>query len=183
MYLTRNCILIHISIMMCKHNSVCININILDNIRKKNNDHALIRNKTDTEIRVILLSSVWLISRGMWCLWHAGALVWRRGPVCACTRVCWCRRIFTYIHTYIRYSYSRYALCVTNCGYYGHKRDPIRIRINLSGGVLGGVGCGVWGWGGVGVILIVWESVSVNECTYCLRVWVFRSCLCVWRVY
>ena len=29
----------------------------------------------------------------------SGALVWRRGPVCACTRVCWCRRIFTYIHT------------------------------------------------------------------------------------
>jgi len=28
-----------------------------------------------------------------------GALAWRRGPVCACTRVCWCRRIFTYIHT------------------------------------------------------------------------------------
>ena len=25
--------------------------------------------------------------------------MWRRGPVCACTRVCWCRRIFTYIHT------------------------------------------------------------------------------------
>ena len=23
----------------------------------------------------------------------------RRGPMCACTRVCWCRRIFTYIHT------------------------------------------------------------------------------------
>ena len=22
-----------------------------------------------------------------------------RGPVCACTRVCWCHRIFTYIHT------------------------------------------------------------------------------------
>jgi len=48
--------------------------------------------------------SVWnaclRISRGMWCLWHAGALAWRRGPVCACTRVCWCRRIFTdtYIH-------------------------------------------------------------------------------------
>ena len=28
--------------------------------------------------------------------------MWRRGPVCAYTRVCWCRRIFTYIHTYIR---------------------------------------------------------------------------------
>ena len=25
--------------------------------------------------------------------------MWRRGPVCACPRVCWCRRIFTYIHT------------------------------------------------------------------------------------
>ena len=25
--------------------------------------------------------------------------MWRRGPVCACTRVCWCSRIFTYIHT------------------------------------------------------------------------------------
>ena len=25
----------------------------------------------------------------------------RRGPVCACTRVCWCRQIFTYIHTLI----------------------------------------------------------------------------------
>jgi len=37
-------------------------------------------------------------SRGVWCLRHAGALAWRRGPVCACTRVCWCRRIFTYIH-------------------------------------------------------------------------------------
>ena len=37
-------------------------------------------------------------SRGMWCLRHAGALAWRRGPVCACTRVCWCRRISTYIH-------------------------------------------------------------------------------------
>jgi len=24
--------------------------------------------------------------------------VWRRGPVCACTRVCWCRRIFTHVH-------------------------------------------------------------------------------------
>jgi len=38
---------------------------------------------------------------GLWCLRHAGALAlaWRRGPVCACTRVCWCRRIFTYIHT------------------------------------------------------------------------------------
>jgi len=24
----------------------------------------------------------------------------RRGPVCACMRMCWCRRIFTYIHTY-----------------------------------------------------------------------------------
>jgi len=31
---------------------------------------------------------------------HAGALVWRRGPVCACTRVCWCRRIFTYIYVH-----------------------------------------------------------------------------------
>jgi len=37
---------------------------------------------------------------GLWCLRHVGALAWRRGPVCACTRVCWCRRIFTYIHTY-----------------------------------------------------------------------------------
>jgi len=48
--------------------------------------------------------SVWnacqQISRGMWCLWHAGALAWRRGPVCACTRVCWCRRISTSIHAY-----------------------------------------------------------------------------------
>jgi len=45
----------------------------------------------------------------VWCLRHAGALAWRRGPVCACTctRVCWscvlpgcwCRRICTYIHT------------------------------------------------------------------------------------
>jgi len=24
--------------------------------------------------------------------------VWRRGPVCPGMRVCWCRRIFTYIH-------------------------------------------------------------------------------------
>jgi len=39
------------------------------------------------------------ISRGMCCLRHAGAPAWRRGPVCACTHVCWCRRIFTYIHT------------------------------------------------------------------------------------
>jgi len=31
---------------------------------------------------------------------YAGALAWRRGPVCACTRVCWCRRIFTYIHAH-----------------------------------------------------------------------------------
>jgi len=77
----------------------------------------------------------------MWCLQHAGALAWRRGPVCACagaakylhtyihthihihhagsslgltlnpgcfgpvcacTRVCWYRRIFTYIHTSTR---------------------------------------------------------------------------------
>jgi len=38
-------------------------------------------------------------SYGMWCLWHAGALAWGRGPVCSCTRVCCCRRIFTYIHT------------------------------------------------------------------------------------
>ena len=48
-------------------------------------------------------------SRGMWCLRHAGALAlaWRRGPVCACARVCWCRRIFTYImHTH----YSRDAI-------------------------------------------------------------------------
>jgi len=31
---------------------------------------------------------------GVWCVRHAGALAWRRGPaVCACTRVCWCRRI------------------------------------------------------------------------------------------
>jgi len=36
----------------------------------------------------------------MWCLRHTGALAWRRGPVCACTRVCWCRRFFTNIHTY-----------------------------------------------------------------------------------
>ena len=27
--------------------------------------------------------------------------MWRRGPVCACTRVCWCCQIFTYIrHTH-----------------------------------------------------------------------------------
>jgi len=32
-------------------------------------------------------------SRGMRCLRHAGALAWRRGPVCACTRVCWCQSI------------------------------------------------------------------------------------------
>ena len=31
----------------------------------------------------------------MWCLRHAGALAWRRGSVCACTRVCLCRQIFT----------------------------------------------------------------------------------------
>ena len=36
---------------------------------------------------------------GMWCLRHAGALAWRRGPVC-CVRVC--RRIFTYIHIPLR---------------------------------------------------------------------------------
>jgi len=29
------------------------------------------------------------------CLRHAGALAWRRGPVCACMRVCWARRNFT----------------------------------------------------------------------------------------
>ena len=35
------------------------------------------------------------------CPTHCRAtLSWRCGPVCACTRVCWCRRIFTYIHTY-----------------------------------------------------------------------------------
>jgi len=34
---------------------------------------------------------------------HAGALAWRRGPACECTRiVCWYRRIFTYIHAYHR---------------------------------------------------------------------------------
>jgi len=36
------------------------------------------------------------ISRGMWGLRHAGAL-WR-GAAGMCTRVCWCRQIFTYIH-------------------------------------------------------------------------------------
>jgi len=30
---------------------------------------------------------------------------WRRGPVCACTRVCGCCRIFTYIHT-THYTYN-----------------------------------------------------------------------------
>jgi len=40
-------------------------------------------------------------TRGMWCLRHAGALAWRRGPVCACTRVCWCRQIFACIHTLV----------------------------------------------------------------------------------
>ena len=43
--------------------------------------------------------NAWLrISRGMWCLRHAGALAWRRGAVCACTHMCCCCRIFTYIH-------------------------------------------------------------------------------------
>jgi len=45
----------------------------------------------------IMLACGQAASRGMWCLMrHAGALAWRRGPVCACTRVCSCRRIFTY---------------------------------------------------------------------------------------
>jgi len=59
---------------------------------------------TQTRATYDLWWSVWnaclRTSRGMWCLRHAGALAWRRGPVCACTRVCWCRRIFTYTHTY-----------------------------------------------------------------------------------
>jgi len=58
---------------------------------------------TDYRLGGLPLWSVWIAclrtSRGMWCLWHAGALAaWRRRPVCACTRECWCRRIFTYIH-------------------------------------------------------------------------------------
>ena len=36
---------------------------------------------------------------------HAGAQAWRRGPVCACTRVCWCRRIFIYTYTHTRNTY------------------------------------------------------------------------------
>jgi len=45
--------------------------------------------------------SFYFLSRGMWCLRHARALAWRRGPVWVCTRVYWCRRICTYIiHTY-----------------------------------------------------------------------------------
>ena len=35
----------------------------------------------------------------MSCLRHAGAMAWRRGPMRACTRVRWCRQIFTYTHT------------------------------------------------------------------------------------
>jgi len=35
--------------------------------------------------------------RGMGCLQHAGALAWRRGPVCP--RVRWCRQILTYLLT------------------------------------------------------------------------------------
>jgi len=36
----------------------------------------------------------------MWRLRHAGAMAWHRGPVRACTRVCWCRRRVTYIHVH-----------------------------------------------------------------------------------
>jgi len=59
------------------------------------------------------------------CLQPPGALLaWRRGPacVCACTRGtlvcwCWCRRIFTYIHTYL-HAYSRRSI----------PTDPLRQR-------------------------------------------------------
>jgi len=39
-------------------------------------------------------------------------LAWRHGPACACTRVCWCCQIFTYIHTWraASSSYSSAAL-------------------------------------------------------------------------
>jgi len=50
--------------------------------------------------------------RVLWCLRHARALAWHRGAVCACMRVClcWCRRIFTCIHTHI--------LCVCVCHFF-----------------------------------------------------------------
>jgi len=41
----------------------------------------------------------------------AGALAWHRGPVCACTRVCWCHRIYTYIHTYTTATQARGTYC------------------------------------------------------------------------
>ena len=51
----------------------------------------------------------------VWCLRHAGALAWRRGPVCACTRVCWCRRIFTL------QTYHTHAHMMTHIIYYIYK--------------------------------------------------------------
>jgi len=49
--------------------------------------------------------------RPWWCLRHAGALAWRRGPVCAYTRVCWCRRIFTYIYI-LRYQWRQRSISI-----------------------------------------------------------------------
>ena len=39
--------------------------------------------------------------------------MWRRGPVCACTRVCWCRQIFTYIYDYYDYDWQRATTTTT----------------------------------------------------------------------
>ena len=47
---------------------------------------------------------------------RAGCLAWRRGPVRACTRVCWCCRVeylylhtHTYIHILYIYTYTRFS--------------------------------------------------------------------------
>jgi len=59
-------------------------------------------------------SGVPVCGQAVGCLQHAEALAWRRGPVRACTRVCWCRRMITYtyiyymIYIYIHIAYAHF---------------------------------------------------------------------------